>query len=213
MAGVLVVVGAWALMGGSAGGAGVPDGGSATGPGDVAARAATFLSLLDGEARGKAMYDLGHEEQFNWNFTPVSRNGLPLKDMTMEQRAAAPRAPPDHPEQPGIPQGQRDHRAGARPRHPRGPAPAARSRGLLRHHLRHAGSERRLGVALRGPPPFVQLLVAVERADRDRAGVHGGQPGDRPVRREGGVAPRWAARRTSRAGSCSCCRPSSARWR
>ena len=88
-AGVVVVLGAWALLGGSAGGAGAADGASATGPGDIAARAATFLSLLDGEARGRATYALGDEEQFNWAFTPVSRNGLPLKDMTMEQRAAA----------------------------------------------------------------------------------------------------------------------------
>ena len=60
-----------------------------SGPGDITARAATFLSLLDGEARGRATYDLAHEERLNWAFTPVSRNGLPLKDMTLEQRSAA----------------------------------------------------------------------------------------------------------------------------
>lgn len=105
VAGVLVVAGGWALMGGSAVGsigAGAPDGvgipradaaadpgGPASGPGDIAARAATLLSLLEGEARARATFDLGDEEQFNWAFTPVSRNGLPLKDMTAEQRAAA----------------------------------------------------------------------------------------------------------------------------
>ena len=56
---------------------------------DVAGAAASFLSLLDESARDKATYDLGHEEQFNWNFTPVSRNGLPLKEMSLEQRSAA----------------------------------------------------------------------------------------------------------------------------
>ncbi len=55
----------------------------------VAGAAATFLSLLDGDARGRATFDLGDEERFNWAFTPVSRNGLPLKDMTLEQRTAA----------------------------------------------------------------------------------------------------------------------------
>ena len=60
-----------------------------SGPGDIAARAATFLSLLDDAARAKATYALGHEERFNWAFTPVSRSGLPLKDMTLEQRSAA----------------------------------------------------------------------------------------------------------------------------
>ena len=55
----------------------------------VAGAAATFLALLDADGRGRAAYDLGHEEQFNWNFTPVSRNGLPLRDMTLEQRSAA----------------------------------------------------------------------------------------------------------------------------
>ena len=60
-----------------------------SGPGDISARAATFLALLDADARARATYDLAHEERFNWAFTPVSRNGLPLKDMTLEQRSAA----------------------------------------------------------------------------------------------------------------------------
>ena len=55
----------------------------------VVGAATAFLSLLDDEARAKATYDLGDEERFNWAFTPVSRNGLPLKDMTLEQRSAA----------------------------------------------------------------------------------------------------------------------------
>lgn len=55
----------------------------------VSGAAAAFLALLDDDARTKATYDLGHEEQFNWAFTPVSRNGLPLREMTLEQRSAA----------------------------------------------------------------------------------------------------------------------------
>ena len=100
-----------------------------------------------------------------------------------------PRSPPDHHEQPGVPQGQRGHRAGAGPRHPRGPSPAPRPRRLLRHRLRRPRRGRALGVALRGPPPVAQLLLPRERADRDRARLHGGRPGDRPVRPKGGLAP------------------------
>ena len=55
----------------------------------VAGAAATFLALLDDDALARATYDLGDDERFNWAFTPVSRNGLPLKDMTLEQRSAA----------------------------------------------------------------------------------------------------------------------------
>ena len=95
---VLAAVAAWMWPGPSgttapaASNGGVPDGATAaaatTGPGDIAARAATLLSLLDGDALERATFALGDEERFNWAFTPVSRNGLPLKDMTLEQRAA-----------------------------------------------------------------------------------------------------------------------------
>ncbi len=54
----------------------------------VAEAAAFFLDLLGDDALAKVTYDLGHDERFNWNFTPVSRNGLPLKAMTLEQRSA-----------------------------------------------------------------------------------------------------------------------------
>ena len=74
--------------GGSAARTAAP-GAPATGPGDIAARAATLLSLLDGDARARATFALADDERFNWAFTPVSRNGLPLKEMTVEQRAAA----------------------------------------------------------------------------------------------------------------------------
>lgn len=48
-----------------------------------------FLALLDGSAREKAVYPLDDGERFDWKFVPRSRNGLPLKDMTLEQRTAA----------------------------------------------------------------------------------------------------------------------------
>ena len=51
--------------------------------------AAAFLALLDGPARERAVYPLDDPERFDWNFVPRRRNGLPLKDMTLEQRTAA----------------------------------------------------------------------------------------------------------------------------
>lgn len=51
--------------------------------------AAAFLALLDGPAREKAVYPLDDPERFDWNFVPRRRNGLPLKEMTLEQRSAA----------------------------------------------------------------------------------------------------------------------------
>jgi hypothetical protein len=49
----------------------------------------TFLGLLDAESRARAVFPFGDEERFNWVFVPASRQGLPLKDMSPEQRRAA----------------------------------------------------------------------------------------------------------------------------
>ena len=51
--------------------------------------ATAFLALLDGPAREKALYALDDDERFDWHFVPRRRNGLPLKEMTLEQRTAA----------------------------------------------------------------------------------------------------------------------------
>ena len=56
---------------------------------DAASAAQAFIATLDQGARAKALYPLGDEEQFGWYYTPVERNGLPLADMSAEQRAAA----------------------------------------------------------------------------------------------------------------------------
>ena len=49
----------------------------------------TFLGLLDAESHARATFPFGDEERFNWEFVPASRLGLPLKDMSAEQRRAA----------------------------------------------------------------------------------------------------------------------------
>ena len=81
---VLAVAFAWAYAaGGGARGVG------AEREGDVAAAAAAFLSSLNDSAREKAVHPLSDPERFDWHFVPRSRNGLPLKEMTLPQRTAA----------------------------------------------------------------------------------------------------------------------------
>ncbi len=55
----------------------------------VAQAASAFLRTLGAAEKELATYPLDHEERFNWHFVPRERNGLPLKAMTLEQRAAA----------------------------------------------------------------------------------------------------------------------------
>jgi len=68
-----------------AGGSGAPP----AGPGDVADAARAFLATLTDEQRARAIRPFDDGERFEWFFTPVTRNGLPLKEMTTEQRTAA----------------------------------------------------------------------------------------------------------------------------
>jgi hypothetical protein len=67
------------------GGPGSPAGGPAT----IAGEALAFLATLDDEQRARATRPFEDGERFEWFFTPVARSGLPLKEMTAEQRAAA----------------------------------------------------------------------------------------------------------------------------
>lgn len=48
-----------------------------------------FLGTLTPEQRQKATYAFDNEERFNWHYVPRERKGLPLKQMTPEQRTAA----------------------------------------------------------------------------------------------------------------------------
>jgi hypothetical protein len=62
----------------------------AHGVGDEMADAAqNFMAALSDEQRGKAVFDLKSDERLNWHFIPKERKGLPIKEMTSEQRALA----------------------------------------------------------------------------------------------------------------------------
>ena len=51
--------------------------------------AQTFLSPLSPEQRAKASFPFESEERTGWNFTPVERRGLPLREMEPAQRHLA----------------------------------------------------------------------------------------------------------------------------
>ena len=51
--------------------------------------AKAFLSSLGDEQKAKAVMDFAGEERTNWHFIPRPRKGLPIKEMTQEQRLLA----------------------------------------------------------------------------------------------------------------------------
>lgn len=61
----------------------------ATLPGQLAHAAQAFLATLDEEARAKVQFPFDAEERFNWHFVPKPRAGLPLKQMSADQRRVA----------------------------------------------------------------------------------------------------------------------------
>lgn len=48
-----------------------------------------FLSSLSENQREAGIYNFDDEERLNWHFIPRPRNGIPLKELSSEQRAAA----------------------------------------------------------------------------------------------------------------------------
>jgi Protein of unknown function (DUF3500) len=48
-----------------------------------------FLATLDPAQKSKAVLPFNSEERFHWFYTPVSRKGIPLKELTTSQRQAA----------------------------------------------------------------------------------------------------------------------------
>jgi hypothetical protein len=56
---------------------------------EMAAAAKNFLVALTPEQREKARFEFADEERKNWHFIPRPRKGLPIKEMTQEQRLLA----------------------------------------------------------------------------------------------------------------------------
>lgn len=57
--------------------------------GRIELEAQAFLRLLTQEQRAKAVFTFADEERYNWNFVPMARKGLPMKELTPPQREAA----------------------------------------------------------------------------------------------------------------------------
>ena len=51
--------------------------------------ATAFLNSLSPEQRSKATFEFADDERMNWHFTPVERQGLPIKEMEPFQRQLA----------------------------------------------------------------------------------------------------------------------------
>jgi len=56
---------------------------------EMVAAAKNFLGSLDDAQRKQATYPLTDKERENWNFVPIARQGLPIKEMKTEQAALA----------------------------------------------------------------------------------------------------------------------------
>jgi hypothetical protein len=50
--------------------------------------ARTFLSDLNPAQKSKAVLPFNSEERFRWFYTPVSRKGIPLKELSGSQKLA-----------------------------------------------------------------------------------------------------------------------------
>ena len=58
-------------------------------PALMAQTANSLLVSLSDEQKAKATFDFASDERLNWHFIPRVRKGLPLKEMTQEQRHLA----------------------------------------------------------------------------------------------------------------------------
>ncbi len=88
-AGVVAAIVIQALAGCGAQSSARSDGASAADTAALAAPARTFISTLNARERATASFRFDDSERTNWGYVPRERAGLPLKDMNVEQRAAA----------------------------------------------------------------------------------------------------------------------------
>src|SRR6185503_9044379 len=57
--------------------------------GGMAAAANEFLQALTAKQKEAIQFSFDDNERLNWHYVPKSRNGLPLKDLSGEQRESA----------------------------------------------------------------------------------------------------------------------------
>jgi hypothetical protein len=62
---------------------------TAPSPSSMLGAAHAFLATLDPAQKSKAMLPFNSEERFHWFYTPVSRKGIPLKELNASQQRAA----------------------------------------------------------------------------------------------------------------------------
>src|SRR5215470_371335 len=48
-----------------------------------------FLAMLDAAQRARTVFPFNSDERFRWFYTPVSRKGIPLKELNASQQKAA----------------------------------------------------------------------------------------------------------------------------
>src|ERR1700721_1397503 len=48
-----------------------------------------FLATLDPAQKSKAVFPFNSDERFRWFYTPVSRKGIPLKELTARRKRRA----------------------------------------------------------------------------------------------------------------------------
>ena len=56
---------------------------------NMRAAAVNFLQTLSASQKTKAQFTFTDEERYNWNFVPIARKGIPLKELEDKQRKAA----------------------------------------------------------------------------------------------------------------------------
>jgi Protein of unknown function (DUF3500) len=56
--------------------------------GDMTGAAIKFLQLLSASQKAKTQFVFADEERFNWHYIPIERKGIPVKELTAEQRKA-----------------------------------------------------------------------------------------------------------------------------
>jgi hypothetical protein len=57
-------------------------------PGNMTSAAATFLELLSPGQKAKAQFSFEDGERYNWNYVPIVRKGIPLRELSPAQREA-----------------------------------------------------------------------------------------------------------------------------